>query len=253
MSLFTDGPMSTIDDLRTHENHVLEVATTELVDVESKLRASQNMVASALSTFLARGSQAHALDQQLTLKNVCVTEPLRQWHVFQTLHIVYRDMYGNQLSERYAQKAQEYGRLAAWASEMLFHAGVGLVREPIPKPSRPELSVVPAATGEASVVVSVSWTGPGACLEGTPSDPVAITVPSGKTLEIRMGDAPVQVSGWNVFVGRVADQLTRQNEIPLEAEALWRLPVTGLVAGPKPGRGQSPDWYFRPDQVLQRG
>lgn len=253
MGLFTDGLVSTVDDLRNYENQILEVATVETIDLHSKSRVAQDMIASEMLAFLGRCSTGGWSLQHLTLKNVAVTEPLRQWHVFQTLSLVYQDVYGNQLSERYKHKVEEYRHLAEWASNLLFQAGIGLVRQPIPKAGRPELTAVQAATGSNALAVCVSWTASAGSAEGSPSDPVAVTLPSGKTLAVMTAAVPPEVSAWNVFVGPSAEEVTRQNDVPLPISATWQLPAEGLRQGPKTGRGQAPDWYLRPDQVLHRG
>ena len=252
MALFTDGLLSTFDDLRNYENQILEVATAEGIDLLSKSRVAQDMIGSEVSTILGRNSNAWP-SQQFTLSNVAVTEPLRQWHVFQTLFLTFEDVYGNQLSERFKHKSGEYRRLAAWASDILLQAGIGLVRLPIPKAGRPEVTAVEAATAGSTLVVRVSWVAISGGIEGYPSDTLTINLPPGKTLLVGTNSAPPTITGWNVFVGLSADEITRQNELPLPISSTWQLPADGLRDGPRAGHGQSADWYIRAEQVLHRG
>jgi hypothetical protein len=211
------------------------------------------MIGSEIWVALGCNSKVAWPSQQLTLSNVAVTEPLRQWHVFQTLFLTFEDVYGNQLSERFKHKSGEYRRLAAWASDLLFQAGIGLVRQPIPKAGRPELAAVEAATAGSTLAVRVSWAANSGGIEGYPSDPVTINLPPGKTLAVATNSAPPAITGWNVFVGPSVDEVTRQNDVPLPISSNWHLPPAGLRDGPRVGHGQAADWYLRPARVLHRG
>ena len=46
-----------------------------------------------------------------------VTPPLKLWHTFRALELVYRDAYHSQLNDRYAGKRDEFHELAKWAYE----------------------------------------------------------------------------------------------------------------------------------------
>ena len=40
-----------------------------------------------------------------SIEQVVVTPPLKLWHIFRTLEMVYRDAYNSQLNDRYAGQA----------------------------------------------------------------------------------------------------------------------------------------------------
>ncbi len=46
---------------------------------------------------------------------VVVTPPLKLWHMFLSLEMVYRDAYNSQLNDRYAGKRDEFHGMVKWA------------------------------------------------------------------------------------------------------------------------------------------
>ena len=50
--LFTDGIILGIDDLREHDNFVLDVASTEAIELNSKLSVAQREIGYELTSFL---------------------------------------------------------------------------------------------------------------------------------------------------------------------------------------------------------
>src|SRR5215470_11831040 len=139
MALFTDGPISSIDDLHGYDTQLLEVATTEGIDVTRKLAQAQDEIATDLGVLLASVSTA------ARIANVVVTPPLRLWHVFRSLEMVYRDAFNSQLNDRYSGKRDEYQELVKWARERMVESGLGMATDPIPQAPAPAVQTAPGA------------------------------------------------------------------------------------------------------------
>src|SRR5574340_877720 len=109
MALFTDGTMTSLEDLTAQDSGLLGVVGPEGIDTTKKLSLAQEELGVELAALLPRAG--------VGLENVVVTSPLRLWHVFKTLELVYRDAYHSQLNDRYRGKWETYRDLAKWASE----------------------------------------------------------------------------------------------------------------------------------------
>jgi hypothetical protein len=245
MALFTDGTMATMEDAAAYESSILDVTATEGIDLQTKLKLAQEELGVELEAFMA-GRQIEA-----ALGNVVVTEPLKKWHVFQTLTLVYRDAYNRQLNDRYLGKQREYERLARWAWEALFQCGIGMTSRPIAKADPPELTAV-AGNGSAAVYyVRAAWSD--GEQEGCPSDVAVISVPAGNLASVKAVNPPARAKSWNLYAGYSAAVLARQNDGPLPAGATWTAPSEGLRTGAAPGTGQAPEYFVRAGRVLPRG
>src|SRR5580692_4230156 len=172
MALFSDGPISDTADLQRYENAILNVATQESIDLGAKLMLAQQDLANELLLFLLRRStlREYSLNFRRTqgVKDVVVTDPMRQWHVHRTLSLVYRDAYNNQLNDRYKAKWEEYEVLAKASEQTCFQIGVGLVVDPVPQAAAPTLSSVPGSGVGGTYYVAVTWVN-GSKQEGAPS------------------------------------------------------------------------------------
>ncbi len=248
MALFTDGFISTIEELLGYESAILEVAKTESIDLTTKLKLAQEEVAVDLEAFLARQNDPRGLDQ------IVVTESLHKWHTFRTLSVTYRDAYNRQMNDRYEGKWKEYERLANWAAGALFEAGVGMVNAPVPRPDRPQAGTVAGPQGAAVYFCSITWVN-AAGAESAPSTTTAITAAAGNALSITALNAPDGVTGWNVYAGYSGDDLTLQNDMPLGADRTWVEAASGLRRGRAAGSGQEPDSYLRQSarRIFDRG
>ena len=169
MALFTDAPISTLDQLAAQDTAVLDVASNEGIDASAKILLAQEELGVELTSAFSRsafsrtspsmwwpGSVATSLSV-LQLPNIVVTPPLRLWHTFRTLALVYRDAYGNQLNDRYAAKWREYQDLAKWASAMLFQTGIGVVSSPIAVASSPEVDLLSGSQPATMYFARVAW------------------------------------------------------------------------------------------------
>ena len=95
MALFTDGAITSIEELSGHDTQLLTVATVEGIDVSRKLALAQDEIAVEVASLLGRQAAPPALEQ------VVVTPAMKLWHAYRTLEMVYRDAYHSQLNDRY--------------------------------------------------------------------------------------------------------------------------------------------------------
>lgn len=250
MALFTDGDVSSIEDLRGYDTQLLEVANIEGIDVTRKLKLAQEEIATEVETLLARRNGWCTLNATPAAGNVVVTAPLKLWHTYLALELVYRDAYGSQLNDRYAGKRDEYRGMAKWAYEKLIQTGLGIATEPVPRASSCSVQQWTGGLADATYYVAVSWTN-AAGGEGASSIPAAVAV-SGSSFAVQVADAPANVKGWNIYAGAGPEALTRQNGAPLALEEKWVQPDT-MSTGGTAADGQSPDYLLPVPRTIQRG
>src|SRR5579885_212829 len=150
MALFSDGSISTTDDLAAYDSAIMDVASTEGIDLTRKLALAQDELSVMLTSLLPE-------DQSCGLGNVVVTTPLRLWHTLRTLALAYEDAYYNQLNDRYQGKWQAFAERARWAQEQLMQAGAGFVTDPIPQAQPAVLTEAPAPQPAATYYATVTW------------------------------------------------------------------------------------------------
>jgi hypothetical protein len=255
MALFSDGPISDTADLQRYENAILNVANQESIDLGAKLMLAQQDLANELLLFLLRRSSLRdyslGFRRLQGVKDVVVTDPMRQWHVHRTLSLVYRDAFNNQLNERYQGKWAEYENLAKASERTYFQIGVGLVADPVPKAAAPILSSVEGTAVGGVFYVAVTWVNASGD-EGAPSDFVPLATTNGQQLLVTVGMMPQNVTSWNVYVGTSLAMLNLQNQAPLGTSSSWTM-SSGLNPGaPLPG-GQQPTWFVVDHRVIERG
>jgi hypothetical protein len=255
MALFCDGPISDSADLQQYENAILNVASTESIDLGSKLQLAQQDLANELCLFFRRRTSRHdylwAVQNSQDLKDVVVTGPLRQWHIHTTLALVYRDAYNNQLNNRYQGKWAEYEKLAKQSERTYFQIGVGLVADPVPIGSPPVLSAVPGTGAGGTFYVAATWLNASGD-EGAPSAIVQLTTSDGQQLVATVGAAPQNVTSWNAYVGVSPSSVSLQNQSPLGTSSNWTM-ASGLNAGVPLPSGQLPTWFMVDHRVVERG
>jgi hypothetical protein len=255
MALFTDGPISSAQDLQEYDSSVLNVANAEGIDVAVKVTLAQQDLGNELMLFLFR--RAPFRDYQPNfggapgLGNVVVTEALQRWHVLDTLALVYRDAYYNQLNDRYQGKWNEYEQLAKAGSRTFFLLGVGVVADPIPMAPVPQLSTVPGSGVEETLYVVATWVN-AAGQEGAPSDNAALNIAAGNILVVTLMGPPQNAVGWNAYVGLSPSTLTLQNNTPLALGSSWTM-TGALSSGAAVPTGQLPAWFIVDQHVIERG
>jgi len=250
MALFTDGPASSIEDLQGHDTQLLDVANTEGIDVTRKLALAQEEISVELLALLARWESSSMTSRGHHLAHVVITPPLKLWHTFRALELVYRDAYNSQLNDRYAGKRDEYHELAGWAREKLLQNGIGIANDPVHQAALPTVEPAPGGLADGTYYVAVAWTN-GAGQEGAPSHPVLIAT-TGATFRARTSNAPANARGWNVYAGQSAYTMLLQNAAPLALGETWTQPDS-LATGKPAGGGQAPAFVRPAPRTLQRG
>src|SRR5688572_28892360 len=90
--LFTDGTILSMQELREHDNFVLDVASTESIDLGSKLAIAQREIGYESQSFLTtRRASAE-------LSHVVVNQQMRDLLALHVLRIVYRDAFNLHLN-----------------------------------------------------------------------------------------------------------------------------------------------------------
>ena len=256
MALFTDGPISSAKDLHEYEASVLTDANAEGIDVVAKVALAQQDLANELILFLLRRASLRDYQPDVRrsrgLADVVVTDALRQWHIHKTLAMVYRDAYNNQLNDRYQGKWNEYEELAKGSSRTYFQLGVGVVADPIPRATTPELTSVPGNSAGATFYVVATWVN-STGQEGAPSAYAQLSTSAGEVLAVVLtGIPPQNAVGWNAYVGASPSAVTRQNDNPMGIGTSWIM-SGGLISGASLTMGQKPAWFIVDHRVIERG
>jgi hypothetical protein len=249
MALLNDRLIS-IEDLCLLDSSVLEVASTEGIDLTVKLQSAVNDIRMHLTKFFSV-RQNHATASVAAARTV-MTEPLKKWVTLHALALTYQDAQHNQMNERYEKKASQYARLAHEARLLLFASGVGQVVTPLPRAAAPILATIGGSAPQGVYYVQVNWVGKTG--EGAASEVLTADVTANTTLGVEMSsEVPAGVTGWNVFVGLSPTELLKQNASALAVGLQWILPASGLSAGLGPGTGQQPEFWVTDAHVLGRG
>ena len=254
MALFTDGPVSSIEDLTAQDSQLLNVASTEGIDVTRKLALAQDDVGVELTVLLSKLSFADQpiwLAAKRDLGAVVVTPPLKRWHTFAALELVYRDAYNTQLNDRYAGKRDQFHQMAQWACEKLIQTGVGLAARPVARAATPQVTAIPGTLTDGTYYIGMAWVN-ALGEEGASATPAAMTI-AASTLQVQPGASPENAVGWNVFIGTEAERMVQQNESPIGPGELWRQESVLATAGRAPGTGQEPTYLKPVPRVIQRG
>jgi len=255
MALFTDGAISSIENLTDQDSSVLEVSNVEGINLTTKLALAKEEIGIDLTSLFQRyRTNTFPVTGQpvLDLQHVAITTPVRLWHTYQTLTMVYRDAYYNQLNDRYRGKWDEYRSLAKWAQNKLLETGVGVVFDPVPQALAPVLTAVSGTGTGGTLFVSVSFLNAKA-EEGSASDVTSIILAPNQAISIGAAAAPVNAQSWNVYVGGDPTQLALQNVTPLDLLANWVYSTATAQAGRQPGSGQAPNFTRQLPRMLQRG
>jgi hypothetical protein len=252
MALFTDQDVATIGDLKRYESAVLDLASSEGVDLSTKLHLAHIEVGLKVAGFVQDNvTRLRCPDDPLN--GVVVTDPLRHWSILHALSVLYRDLYSNQLNDRYLAKWQQYEKLAEAARSLFFEYGIGLATTPISRAGRPSLFMEASSTAlPLTYYVATSWVGDQAA-EGMGSDMVTADLEAGKTIRVEAGSPVPNAHSWNIYVGTSPFTLSLQNSTPLSPTSSWMLPVGGLISGRAPSQGQAADYIVRQRRLLRRG
>lgn len=253
MALFTDGTISSIADLTDQDSSLLDLSDTEALNLTTKLALAKEEVGIELISLLERSRSGRLGGQPVSnLNQIVVTPPLRLWHTFQALSLVYRDAYYSQLNDRYREKWVEYKSQARWARTKLLEMGVGIVLNPVPRADAPALTMIAATGTGGNYYVRVTLLNAQG-EEGAPSTVVPTVVPDGHVLSIELGGTSPNVRNWNAYVGIDPADVQLQNGSPLAIGSTWVYSAMTAQAGRNPGSGQAPNFVRPLPRLLQRG
>lgn len=255
--LLTDGCPNTTEDLRVYESAILDVASAEMINLDTKLRlATEEISEIVLNILLDHTSVATGGDaarRALGVSDVVVTRQLKRWHALYSLAIFYRDAYNNQLNDRYLAKWNEYLLLVKGSRDTALQYGIGLVTTPIPEAGTPVLGSAPGLLPATVYYVQISWVSATGA-EGNPGKATAFEAPVASLLTVTNGsNVPAVATAFNAYVGLTDCPLTLQNASPIPIGQTFTEASTGLVAGVPAGTGQSPDLYVTGGSILRRG
>ncbi len=255
MPLFSDGSISSMDDLRAYDSAILDLTEAEGIPLAAKIELAAFEIGIELEEFLrkrAGGGASFSADPGGDVSQAVVTPALKQWHTLRTLALIYGDVHGNHFKGRYEQKWKDYQRRSRWAAETLYRTGVGLVYRPVARAEAPEVRVLAGIPPGATYHVRVAWRN-SAGESGAASDRTITTVVTTGVIGVTALNPPPNAESFDVYVGASESEIRKQNSAPVAIDSEWVMPETELAEGDPPPSGQEPDWWLRNDRVLQRG
>jgi hypothetical protein len=259
MSLFIDPDVHMMSELARYESSIVTVANTEGIDLAGKLEVARAEIGRELERFFISLTNYdpvqlrwQATSQLLTMRNVVVTEALRQWHVYQTLAATYRDAFHSQLNTRYQDQYAVYAKLATAAEGICLDSGVGIVYSPIRSAGAPVVTTDGGALGGGGWFMCTSWTGVNGA-EGAAGEVAQYPSPAGQGLSVTTANPPDHATGWNLYAGVTETSMALQNDTPNAIGSTWNLPAYGFKSGKLSGGGQKPDQLLMRRRILRRG
>ena len=242
--LFTDGTILTLQDLRDHDNFVLEVASTESIELSSKMAIAQRAIGYELASFL--GSR----ETPISLNRVVVNDELRDLLAVRTLAAVYSDAYNRHLNDRYLGRAKELRQAGEQSYYRLLQNGVGIAGAAVSRAETPVVTTLLDGELLAGLYsVQIAWQHAGGAV-GERSEEVTAECLGGSLMIIPPA-TPAQITNWHVFVGSNGGDLTRQNATAVPANEVWTqsLALRSDLTGPNPSGA---DYYVRQATHLVR-
>jgi hypothetical protein len=247
MALLVDGGIVPLSELRVYDSSVLDVASVEQVDLAAKLDLVQRQAVEDLSRALRRKA-----GPGFPVEQVVATESLRRWWAYLALELIFRDVYFSQLNDRYGERWHTYEQLVHDSERELWLGGLGRNFLPLPRPTRPLVTLGAGSIPAGTYFVAVSWVN-GRSEESSPSLPTTVSSDALHGLTVSTGEAPAAATGWLVYEGTDADHLNCQTESPLAVGSSWSKSGGSISGGTAPGTGQEADEYFMPNSYLRRG
>lgn len=234
--LFTDGTILSLQDLRDHDNFVLEVASTESIELSSKMAIAQRAVGYELSSYLANR------ETPIALNRVLVNDELRDLVALQTLAAVYADAYNRHLNDRYLGRLKDLRQAGDRSFQRLLQNGVGIAGTAVARADKPVVGAAAQGTLPGGYYsVQIAWEHVGGAI-GERSEEVTVDCPGGG-IEVLRPAAPVNMAGWHVFIGSADIKVARQNPLPIgEASWMQATPLRTDLPGLQPS---GPDYFVR--------
>src|SRR5690242_705634 len=267
MSLFTDSDLVGISDLDVYESTLSKTASSHGINLSSKTAIALDAIGDKLLGRLQHigrtvnlvDSVWNATEQRSyrgwSLDNVVVTPPLRRWLSYEILSQVFAEAYNVQLNDRFKAKWIEYSGRASEAERNVYELGIGVVRNPLPRPADATVTITSGDLPAGIVTVQSSWMGAGGN-ESALSRLVPVTLPGSSAFIVNPAapnTVPASASGWNVYVSAEGEAPSRQNTSQIPLTESWPMPASGYIQGVLAQDGQSPDVYLVDSQQLFRG
>jgi hypothetical protein len=242
--LFTDGTILTLQDLRDHDNFVLEVASTESIELSSKIAISQRAIGYELASFLG------GRETPISLSRVVVNDELRDLLAIRTLAAVYSDAYNRHLNDRYLGRAKDLRQAGEHSFYRLLQNGVGISGTAVPRAEKPMVTTL--LDGEllpGLYAVQIAWQHAVGTV-GELSEEVTVECPGGSLMVIPPA-SPTNITGWHTFIGTAGTRPMRQNAVPIATNEGWTQAVAlrSDLVGPQPS---GPDYYVRHSAQMVR-
>jgi hypothetical protein len=254
MALFTDGLISSMDELAAYDSQLLDIASEEGINVTQKMALAQEQIGLDLVSMLASLKSADWplwLVREPHLGQIVVTPALKVWHIYRSLEMVYSDAYYDQLNDRYGAKRDQFQQSAQMAREKLIQIGVGVVLNPIPQAITPQLIAITGSLPDATYYATMAWVNQ-AGQEGASAVPDAIATVS-SAFEVQPVAAPAHAVGWNAYVGTAPDSMVIQNTTLIASNQAWQQLAAPATTGAAPGNGQKPQFFKPLPRVIRRG
>ena len=249
MALFTDGPILTIEDLRSYESSILSVAKSEGIDLTKKIDLAQRETGADIYEYLTERTASGTGPSTVALSQIVASDLLFHWVVLHALELIFRDCYHSQLNDRYRMKWQEYERQSSRAASRYFLVGPGVVQLPVARAGEPKVEGSPGVMEGGTYQIRIAWVNSTGQI-GSTSEAVLFPSTDGSVPMVTAGPAPMNATGWHVYAGRIGEKLGLQNDEPIAPETVWIGPPDGIRAGVAPGEGQKPDYFLRRIQSI---
>jgi hypothetical protein len=250
--LLTDGNPNTSAGLVVYETEILDVASTEGIDLDQKLTlATEEISQDVLNVLLdhtrmtdpvASAMAGPNARRTIGVSDVVVSARMTRWHALHTLAVTYRDAFNNQLNDRYRAKWKEYTLLAQGARTTAYGFGIGIVAGPVPQAQPAVLSIASGDGQGGTFYVQTTWVNANGS-EGAPSIETALTVAAQNDLVVTPVNPPAVASGFNVYIGASSGGETLQNSAPVPVGGSFTMPDTGVALGTPVGTGQVASYY----------
>lgn len=260
MSLFTDADVISLDDLLQFESSLVDVCSTHGIDVKTKIKVATDGIGDKLMLWLLCAAQSDPqapARRTLGLSSVVISPALYRWLCFDALARVFAEAYNVQLNTRFQGKWSEYQKEAKDAAALVYASGIGVVSNPLSKPSLPTIELSAGTVTLSSLFVQTTWTN-GNGEESAPSVLNAAVLNGFSDIRVRTNTSFLQVpataTGWNVYASETQQTLLRQNVYPIPLGSVWQMPISGLVLNTAcAGEGQRASVFITLGGRLQRG
>lgn len=259
MALFTDTTVVTLDDLLPYEATLAEIASPHGINVETKIRLASSAMEDKLMLWLLDAGVSDpqfAMRRQIGLSTVVVTQTMRRWLSFESLSRFYAEAYNIQLNPRFQGKWVEYQQESEKARDLVARVGIGIVYHPLPEPPAPQVTVGTGTLAAQSLFVQTAWVDASGAESGVSAvNGMLLNDNSGITVAMTEtgSQIPATATGWNVYLSSSQTGPALQNSAPLALGSNWSLPAGGVVTGPAPTGGQTPDFYVPVANRIRRG